>query len=372
MTRTAYLHIGLPKTGTTYLQHAIWSNKRQLAADGIVMLGKSHRAHLLGSVDIRESPRLDRRAGRDATPWQDLVDEARRCGGDVLISHEFYCAASPPQIERIVSSLEGFDLRVIITARPMSSLGISRWQEWVKNGGKRPVDKYPARDQYDPADDWGWGSFDLADVLGRWGQVIGPDHITVLILDPGSARPDDLWLRFARVLGIDGSAYQIVAEPKNPSLGVVEVELLRRVNAKLSGFSSAADRGRWIRRYVAEGDILPARHERFHAGREKQAEYAQRDRLAAEMLRAGGYIVDGDLARFEQEAPILGRHPDEVTAAELLDSATTAIANLLRDVRALTDERDALRRAEPGQRVGLRGRRRAAEDWLKKGLRGRS
>jgi len=370
MTRTAYLHIGLPKTGTTYLQHAMWSNKQQLADDGILMLGKSHRAHLLASVDIRESPRLARRAGRGATPWQDLVDEARRSSDDVLISHEFFCAASPHQVERIARSLEGFDLRVIITARPLSDLGLSRWQEWVKNGGRRPVDKYPVRKRYDPADDWGWGSFDLADVLGRWGQVISPDHITVLILDPDSARPNDLWLRFARVLGIDGSAYQIVSGPKNPSLGVVEVELLRRVNAKLSSFRSAADRGNWIRGYVAEGGILPARQERFHAGPQKRQEFAQRDRLAAEMLRTDDYIVDGDVARFEQEPPILGRHPDEVTAAEMLESATTAIANLLRDVRALTDERDALRRAEQRRRVGLRGRRRAAGDWLRKGLRG--
>ncbi len=50
-------------------------------------------------------------------------------------------------------------------------------------------------------------------------------------------KPDEpretLWLRFAELLGIDPSRCDTSVAAENESLGVVEVELLRRVNADL-------------------------------------------------------------------------------------------------------------------------------------------
>ncbi len=127
-------------------------------------------------------------------------------------------------------------------------------------------------------------------------------------------------------------------EPRNESLGVVEIELLRRVNAKLQGFRSAADRGTWIRGFLAEGEILPRRGERFRAGADKFKQFADKDQRAVDLLHGGGYVVDGDPADLLQEPDGAVRHPDEVTEAELLDSATTAIANLMNEVRRLSHQ----------------------------------
>ena len=33
--RRVLLHIGLPKTGTTYLQQVVWGNRDRLQADGV-------------------------------------------------------------------------------------------------------------------------------------------------------------------------------------------------------------------------------------------------------------------------------------------------------------------------------------------------
>jgi hypothetical protein len=144
------------------------------------------------------------------------------------------------------------------------------------------------------------------------------------------------------VMELDGADFDVPTAPVNASLGLVEVELLRRVNAKLEGFGSAVDRGRWIRGYLAEGDILPSRREKFRAGDEKRSDLRRRGERAVELLRAGGYDVRGDLeALLPPEVQGL-RHPDDVSDDELLDSATTAIARLMRDVRALTRERDEL------------------------------
>lgn len=344
MSRQAFLHIGLPKTGTTYLQHILWQNKGPLKERGLLLPGATRRRHLLASLDVRDDPKLARRSGDVASPWHDLVEECLRWDGDVLISHEFFAAASADQVRRIVDSLPEFEVHVIITARSMTSLGVSRWQEWVKSGGTLPIDQYPKRGRYDPTDEWGWGSFDLAEILERWGAVVEHGHIHVLPVAPGRGAPDELWFRFAEVLGVDGHELTVPQVPANPSLGVVEVELLRRVNPLLHDFRSAADRGIWIRGFLAEGSIFQSRRESFRAGDVKQQELMERGRRAVELLRTGGFDVRGDVDQLEPELHEGVRHPQEVSEAEMLQSATVAIANMLRTIRSLTEERDALRR----------------------------
>ena len=350
-----YLHIGLPKTGTTYLQKILWENKERLREHGFLLPGQYRRRHLLASLDVREDPKLKRRPGDVTQPWQDLVDEISEWDGDAEISHEFFAAASTRQVQRVVDDLEGRELHVVVTARAMTELGVSRWQEGVKNGSTLAVDDYPARDDYDPTDEWGWGSFDLADILERWSAVVPPERIHVLIVAPGSGAPAELWLRFAELMGLDGGDYEVPEVPVNASLGLVEVELLRRVNAKLEGFTTAMARGRWIRGYLAEGDILPSRREKFRAGDDKLADLQRRGERAVEILRTGGYDVRGDLGALLPQTAEGLRHPDDVTDGELLDSATTAIAHLVRDVRALTRERDELLGRETGPVTGADG-----------------
>lgn len=354
MTRRVFLHVGLPKTGTTYLQDTVWTNKQALGAAGLLLPGRHRRRHLLASLDVREDPKLARRAGDVTAPWQDLVDEALAWDGDVLISHEFFASAAPHQVERVVKSFPGVPVHVLVTARSMVDLGISRWQEWVKNGGQAGIDSYPPKDDYDPSDEWGWASFDLADVLARWGSVVPHDRVHVLPMASSGADPRDLWLRFASVLGLDGEDVPAPPAAANRSLGLVEVELLRRVNARLTGFESAGDRGRWIRGYLGEGDVLPATRERFRPAPEHLSELVRRGGTARRMLEEEGFDVVGRADLLEPGDVSQRRHPEEASDTELLDAATQAIANLLTDVRSLTRERNRLagqvaRHPDPGE-----------------------
>ncbi|MEZ5096671.1 MAG: hypothetical protein R2731_11480 [Nocardioides sp.] len=238
MTRRVWLHIGLPKTGTTYLQDALWANQAVLRERGVVLPGRHRRRHLLASLDVREDPGLAKRPGDVAHPWQDLVDEVLAPGSadlDALVSHEFFASASPDQVRRVVASFPDAEVHVVLTARSMVDLGISRWQEWVKNGGRQDIDSYPVERPYTPADSWGWASFDLADVLDRWGSVLPHERVHVLPVAAGGSDPTQLWVRFLGVLGLEPAGLDAPEQAANTSLGVVEVELLRRVNGELKG-----------------------------------------------------------------------------------------------------------------------------------------
>ncbi|WP_121255290.1 hypothetical protein [Nocardioides ferulae] len=341
MTRRVFLHVGLPKTGTTYLQDALWANRDRLAERGLLLPGR-RRWHLLASLEVREDPGLANRPGAIEHPWRALVAEIEGWRGDALVSHEFFGAASAEQARRAVAELGDVEVHVVVTARAMVDLFLSRWQEWVKNGARGAVDRYPPKAKGAAAEtgEWGWPSFDLGIVLDRWGSAVPPERVHVLPMAPGRSDPQELWQRLLGVLGVPADGLEAPEAAANPSLGLVEIELLRRVNAHLEGFRSAFDRGRWIRGYLGEGGVLPTSREKFRPGEEKLAELTERAERALRMLREGGYDVVGDVSLLEQRDLGPRRHPSEVTDAELVDAAAHTIARMTSDVRSLTLDGD--------------------------------
>ena len=131
---------------------------------------------------------------------------------------------------------------------------------------------------------------------------------------------------------------------QNESLGVVEVELLRRVNAELVDFTAAIDRGNWIRGYLAQGKLVPRRGEKFWPSPARVEELRARGDRAVDFVIAQGYDVIGDVEdlRTPKEIPER-RHPDSVTDTEIAAAASATIAAMMTDVRRLTRERRAAR-----------------------------
>ena len=344
MARTVFFHIGLPKTGTTYLQTLMWGNRDELRRQGVLLPGGSGRQHLWASGVVREDPHLDRRSPDAEHAWDLLVQEINDWPGTAVVSHEFFAAASAEQAARAASALEGAEVHVVVTARDTLSLVTARWQEFVKNGATVPIDDYPETEDTDPVNEWDWGTLDLADVLARWGAALPADRVHVLTLPrPGEPR-ETLWLRFSELVGIDPTRLAVTESAHNESLGVVEVELLRRVNPALTDFRSAQDRGNWIRGYLAEGKLVPRGGERFWPSAERVDELRVRGQRIADQVAAAGYDVIGDAEDLRPPSVVPERrHPDSVTDAELVAAAAEVIAAMMADVRRLTRENRALR-----------------------------
>ena len=134
MTRV-YLHIGAPKTGTTYLQEVLFRNRARLAEHGVLYPGDSTAAHYAAVLDLRELSfarlRRPRRrggvgGGREPRP---ATGAARRS----MISHELLAAAKAESIERALASLGEHEVHVVLTARDLGRQVPAVWQEMVKN-----------------------------------------------------------------------------------------------------------------------------------------------------------------------------------------------------------------------------------------------
>lgn len=356
MARRVFVHIGLPKTATTYLQTVVWSSRDRLREDGMLLPGRGRFDHLWSSRIVRDDPRLPKASEEHRTAWERLRAEIAAHDGDALVTHEFFAAASAEQARRMAEQLAPAEVHVVITARDLLGLFTASWQESLKNRGTAPMSDYSREVSEDPRDVWNWRTLDLHLVLQRWSEAVVHERIHVLPLDTSAPR-DEIWHRFAGLLGLRTDAYDLSRSFPNESMGVVEAEVLRRVNEHLvagKALGPARDRGMFIRTYLADERLVPRRGEKFWPQPDRVAECRARNDAALDYLRAHPVDVVGDLARLEIPAELPPRRtPDSVTDAEVAAVATDLVASLLTDVR---DLRVAPPAAPPGGgRRGLLG-----------------
>jgi len=356
VSRRVFVHIGLPKTGTSYLQSVVWPQRAALRAHGLLVPGREKRDHLLSSMIVRDDPGVERRGPGASEAWDVVRREIVAHDGDALVSHEFFCAASAEQAQRMAAELEPAEVHIVVTAREPLGLFTSSWQESLKNLGTTPIEDYARTVSEDPRKVWDWRALDLGLVLDRWSPAV-PDERLHVIVAPGAGEPrEELWRRFAGVLGLDPDVVPHEAAFPNQTMGVVEAETLRRLNPHLRAFRGAYDRGRWIRTFLADERLVPRGGERYWPGDDQVADARERGARAVERIRAASYDVVGDVeALLVPDDLPPRRHPSSVTDAEVADVAVNLVARLMEDVRERSPREGAAGRgmshAEPDSRI---------------------
>lgn len=354
--RTCYLHIGLPKTGTSYLQTILGRSRPALADQGLTLWPETTGSFQV-MLDVRDE--LDRET--DPPEWFDAVEHLRSeaasfAGTRALLSQELLSAARADQVPRLLGALEGYDVQVVVTVRGLAAQLPSMWQQQIKGRGLTAydvwVERMTARQDFALIP-----GCDLVGALERWRQHVPPENIHVITV-PRRGAPKTLLLeRFCEVVGVDPTTLDVESGYANSSLGVVQAELLRRVNVALGDrlpHSRAGYRGPG-RIFLAE--TILARQD----GRPPRLPVTARpwieDRsaeLVAE-LRTGGYHLVGDLAELLPEETAFEEIPTVVTEADVADAAAQALAEIL-----VARSEDRTRWVGLRQRVA-RQRRRIAE-----------
>jgi hypothetical protein len=337
-----FLHIGLPKTGTSYLQSILWPQRERLRELGVLLPGRERRDHLLASMIVRGDEKVERRGPGATEAWQAIRGDVAQHDGTALISHEFFCSASAAQAAGMVADLAPAEVHLVLTAREPLALFTSSWQESLKNKSTVPLADYGRGESEDPREVWDWRTLDLGLVLERWGSAV-PDERVHVIAPPAPGAPrDELWSRFAGVVGLDPDAVPHEQGFANASMGVVEAELLRRVNGRLTGFGRARDRARWIRTVLGDRLLVEPDAERYWPGPDQVEDARRRGERALALLESRTFDVvgDADLLRVPADLPER-RHPAEVTESELLEASVRLNARLLGEVRRHAERAEA-------------------------------
>ncbi len=386
--RRLYLHLGVPKSGTSFIQATLRENADQLRKDGFLFPASHHRGLFHAALELTGN-----QGGwgvpdaRIAGTWRDLCAEATTYDGVSIFSNELFSNIKEADVAAALLPLAGLDVHVVLTARDLGRQLPAEWQEGIKHGRAVTFEQFLRR-ILDPARSHEharrfWQHQGLPDIAARWAAHLPADHIHLVTCPPPGAPRELLWERFCSVVGLVPTAVRFPETGANTSLGVTAVDVLTRVNRDLRRTRGASPskirrtlkqsvvngalRGDTSARVAIPPAVVPALEE-IALGWEQ------------EITRAG-YDVVGDLADLRPLPPD-GDATDpgtlRVRPAESRDLAVHTVAVLAREVAVLNRKlaRAQARRRRAGTsprrvtRTAVRRRGRRLRRQLRRGYRG--
>jgi hypothetical protein len=363
LSKRVILHVGTPKTGTSYVQDVLFRNRRTLATHGVLYAADRFDAQFLAALDLMRLPwgGLETEA---VGAWKRLTTQVRLWPGTSIISHEVLAFATRAQTEQALKDLghPRTEIHLVISARDLVRQIPAEWQENVKHRRTFSYTKFldairdPRRQSRTAS--WFWGVQELPDILDRWGSQLPPERIHVVTVPKPGAPPTLLWERFSTTFGLDRLKLDLDVGRANPSLGAPETALLRRINRAVNGFVKPADYRPLVRELLAHQTLSKRRGSpRLAVPPDVHAWATEVSTGWAEELRKRGYDIVGDLAELAPDdlAPVFF-DPDNPRERLVNNAALDAIGALLkenvrlREVEAelhqrLRDSEEALQRS---------------------------
>ncbi len=257
------LHVGVHKTGTTAIQAALADAREELATHNVRYPGQLQAQHRAALALLGRPWGWNNRGGgvMDREHFDRLANRTRKAPGRVVISSEFFCEASSEQALETVAALGSSGARgvhVVITLRNLGKLLPSSWQQYLKYGMTTSYQAWltdvlatPGSSKMTPTF---WKRHDHGDVISRWAQAVGPENLTVLVLE--DVPRDYMFETFAQFLDVPPEILTSRMElTSNRSMTAAEAEVLVRLNKKVKKSMQWTDYVTLVRRGVALGMV---------------------------------------------------------------------------------------------------------------------
>ncbi len=254
--RGVYLHIGVPKTGTTYLQNLLWENRKRLEQQGVRYAADSRGHHFMAAVELVGGQFAGQQIEGVDGSWARVRQLVADWPGPTVVSHEMMCGLPPDRVEHVCGSFGDRPVHVIVTARDLARVIPAVWQERTKNRnnqtwpvfmGKVRVGK--GEGKRDPSF---WRQQDLTRIVTKYAEWVPPERIHVVTVPPPGSSRTLLVERFCSVLGLDPQQLELDVKVANESIGAAEVAFLQRFN------QAAEDRISWARHHdVVKHRLVP-------------------------------------------------------------------------------------------------------------------
>ena len=369
--KRVYFHVGAPKTGTTYLQNVLFQNRELLAANGVRYPYTDPGQSFRSMQDFRGAGLAGGRAAEFKGEWEIVAGRAREWDGStVIVSNELLGGSQPDRIARGLASVQPAEVHVVFTARDLARQLVSDWQEHIKHKHTVTLEQFVddliefGLDAPKPFGELFWGMHDATYVLNRWATVVPPERIHVVTVPHSSAPRDMLWRRFCAVTGLEPDLYDSGTERANPSMGVAETELVRRMNLDVQGMPHE-HYDPLVRKLLAE-DILGGQSPRLMLPTGRLEWVHSRSQQLIDELAGSGYQIEGDLTellpRPEDHAAYIS--PTDLDDADLAPAAIRAATGLLRHSARQRRRISELQAAVSGTRPPPGGTRSRARSLL--------
>ena len=227
------VHIGPHKTGTTALQAAFWNNRKAVAKQGVhyASNGRHAMTAVLAGIEHVSPWTIDKRPP-PMWKWERLLNDIRSSKSKrVLLSSEFFADSKPENAARVVQQLDPKRVQIVITLRPLSRILTSQWQQFIQNQNTFGFEEFLRKTLDDPHPTKPpvfWRRHRHDDLVRRWADLVGPDHVTVVALNEGDR---DMVLRaFEQITGLRAGTLEPDPTIQNRSMTVPEIETIRAFN----------------------------------------------------------------------------------------------------------------------------------------------
>lgn len=354
-----FIHVGLQKTGTSYLQSIFWHNQSELARQGLDLVPGSKRDtfHLMLNVRERYQPDFDppEVAGALAALPGQLSSLS---GTRALITEESLASATDDQIRNLLAACSDREVHLMVTLRDLGRQIPSAWQQVLQSGGTVSFERYLRRlaKQRGQADSKLWVNKDVVGVLRRWGAHVPADRIHIVTVPPKGAAPEALLERFCAVLGVDVAQLDQEVGRLNESLGRAQAEVLAEVNSKLAKQDRRRDvYGDAGKRYLAVKMLVPQRGDRILIPARHRRWVTDFSATYVDAVTAGGYPISGDVTDLLPAPSAFADHDREPSDREVADAAVAALAAVVADRAAGIRRRRSEGRGPLSRRLASRG-----------------
>lgn len=353
------LHLGVPKSGTSFLQATLRENADRLRDAGVFFPPEHHRGLFHAALELTgNNPGWGVPDRRIRGTWKALCRRAQEFEGTTVFSNELFSNVTADGVPRMLAGLEGLEVHVVLTCRDLARQLPAEWQEGIKHGRdvrfprflRRVLD--PER-RHEHARRF-WKHQDVPDILARWAAHVPAERIHVVTCPPPGAPRELLWERFCAVTGIDPASVEFPATGANTSLGVTAVDVLARVNRDLrrSPGGKPAELRRTLKQSLVNGALRGDGSPRVALPDDVLPTLERITAEWVEAIEAAGYDVVGDLADLTPR-PATGGVPahQRVRPKDSRDLAVHAVAMLAREVAELRAELAAAQSGPARRRV---------------------
>ncbi len=235
MKKTVFLHIGLPKTGTSLVQSAFLGAPQTLGRFAIRYLQTGTRVfddgghHVLAMAGLGErgqrispekSPDLVRRCWNEAIAEIDSCDETRIFVSSELLALDVTQEADIETFRDGLSAQGRHDMKIVVTLRDPAEFVNSVYSQRVRDGFDGTAQDYMARIRH---------LLDWEALIRPWAEVFGAENLILLRFEAldRAAMVDDF---FRRVFGETHAGPLFPSPQVNPSLPHAAIVFLREVN----------------------------------------------------------------------------------------------------------------------------------------------
>ena len=335
MQRTLFLHIGLPKTGTSAIQSFLAAERKYLLDQNIYFPDTqdderhSMLVRAIGGVERQDVHAGIWRGEDPAVFLQTYIDDFTR---DM--------AAMPPTVTKVILSAEQFSrfksdapvlrlrdllaphftsIHVVAYLRRQDNFFASFYTQSLRMGVIKPPDVEQLLQQYQ--------GYDYAEVLGRWAGVFGQDAIVPRIFERTPDRKFDVLEDFAEVCGIVMPAVSKGrGKDANPAISLAGQQALMLLGAKLQDMTGRKrlTSNIWHRICYVMTDIAAGRG--WQPTQDEARSLVAHFAASNEAVRARWFSDRPSL--FNEDFSALPRVPEQALPGEVLDVMAAAFATV--------------------------------------------